>query len=63
MTDLVKRLSILIGIGLVILFTIIFLSESIFGDLTEQDSLKPLFVAVPIIAAVMYFIIKQVNKK
>ena len=46
-----------IGIGLLILFAIVGISETIFGDLTQEDSYKPLLVAVPIIGVALGYLI------
>lgn len=63
---LLKDIATWVAIGLGIVFLTTGISEWIFGDLTERDSLLPLFVIVPIlvIASIVFrhFWIKG-NKK
>lgn len=47
-SQLIKDIAIWLGIGLVILFVIITGSELLFGDLTNEDSYKPLWVIIPV---------------
>lgn len=41
----------------IILIATVGLSETIFGDLTATDSLKPLWVIIPVMAAVALYLI------
>ena len=41
----------------------IFLSETIFGDLTATDSYKPLWVIIPVMLSVLGYLIYKFNKK
>jgi len=50
-------------IGLAILLGIVFTSETIFGDLTREDSYKPLWVVVPVFAGVFYWLYRSTKKK
>lgn len=52
MNDLIKKVALSIGIGLVVLLATVFTSEAIFGDLTNTDSYKPLWVIAPIFLGV-----------
>ncbi len=45
------------------LIATVFLSESIFGDLTATDSYKPLWVVVPVMLSVLGYLIYKFNKK
>ena len=63
MTEFFKNNGLTILIGVLILLGTVFISESIFGDLTEQDSYKPLYVIVPVFAAVLGYLIYNFNKK
>jgi len=58
-----SKILIPIVVGLIVLFSIIGLSNLIFGNLTETDSLKSLWVIIPVMAAVAYYLIKNFNKK
>lgn len=47
----------------VIFFCIIFLTETIFGDLTTQDNYKPLVVVLPIMGALLGFLVYKSMKR
>lgn len=59
MSDTLKLILTSIGIGVVILFTIVFLSEFLLGNLVDTDSYKPLLVVIPFMAAIAYYLIKK----
>lgn len=63
MVDLIKKLTVPLIFGTIIFFSIIFLSESIFGDLINTDSLKPLLVIIPVFALVAGYLIYHNKKK
>lgn len=63
MNDLIKNVGISIAIGLVVLLVTVYTSEAIFGDLTNTDSYKPLWVIVPIFLGVGGYLIYKTNKK
>ena len=50
----------LIGLGVV--FAVTGLSEAVFGDLTGEDSYKPLIIAVPVLAG-LFLLLKGKLKK
>lgn len=52
-----------IVIGLAILAITVYTSETIFGDLTQIDSYKPLWVVVPIMLTVFGFLLYKFKKK
>jgi hypothetical protein len=52
-SQILKDILLWTGIGLVVLFAIIGLSEGIFGDLTSKDSFLPFLVIVPVLAIVI----------
>ena len=52
----------LILIGLAIFSGIIFTSETIFGDLTETESFKPLIVILPVMGVVLWYLINKFKK-
>lgn len=58
MTNLLKSLAAIWGIALVVFFLIIGLNYLFFGDQTNQDSIKPLFVIVPVMGAALFTLIK-----
>lgn len=62
MNDTIKTILTSIGIGLVILLAIVFLSEKTFGDLTDKDSYKPLWYIIPAFIAVIGFLIYKSKK-
>lgn len=63
MTDFFKNNGLPILIGLLILFGVTFLSESIFGDLTREDSYKPLWIILPVFVSVLGYLVYKTNKK
>lgn len=63
MSDLAKTILISIGIGLLVLLTTTFLSETLFGDLTNENSWKPLWVAGPALLAVAGYLIYKTSKE
>lgn len=63
MMSLIKTIGIGLVIGLAIVLLITFSSEAIFGDLTNTDSFKPLWIIVPVVSVVFYWLYKKVNSK
>jgi hypothetical protein len=59
MSDTLKLILTSIGIGVLVLLLTIFASETLFGDLTKSDSYKPLYVVIPIMASVLYYLVKK----
>jgi hypothetical protein len=62
MEDFIKNNGIVILIGVAILLGVTWLSTALFGDLTSEDSFKPLWVIVPVFVAVIGYLIYQTNK-
>jgi hypothetical protein len=62
MNDLIKKVGISIGVGVLALLTIVFTSEFIFGDLTKTDSYKPLWVVVPAFAIIFTYLFIKTEK-
>lgn len=62
MNDLIKNVGISIAIGLVVLLVTVYTSEAIFGDLTNTDSYKPLWVVAPIFLSVGGYLIYKSRK-
>lgn len=58
-----RDFSIIITAGLVVLFFIIGVCYIIWGDITNEDNLKPLWVIIPTMGAVLWYLIYKVNKK
>jgi len=62
-----NRILKLIGVsilgGLALLFLIVKLSELFFGDLTNEDSYKPLWVIIPISLIALGWLIYKTLKK
>lgn len=63
MNDIIKKVALSIGIGLVVLLATVFTSEAIFGDLTNTDSYKPLFVIIPVMAGVFTYLFIKTEQK
>lgn len=63
MSDLIKLLATSISAGLLILFFIIYTSDMLFGDITLEDNYKPLWVIIPVMGAVITWLIIKTNKK
>ena len=63
MTNIMKKVSISVGIGLVVLLATVFTSEFIFGDLTNTDSYKPLWVIIPVMAGVFTYLFIKTEQK
>ena len=61
--SVLKTILPIIFVFLAILLITIFLSESVFGDLTATDSYKPLWVVVPVMLSVLGYLIYKFNKK
>ena len=57
MNNLLSDLITPIGIGIVVFILLIWLSEKIFGDLTKEDSYKPLVVIVPFMLVILGLLI------
>lgn len=62
MNDTIKTILTSIGIGLVILLAVVFLSEKTFGDLTNEDSYKPLWYIIPTLVGVVGYLIYKTRK-
>lgn len=61
--ELIKLLAGIVGIFILIFMVIIALSTTIFGDLTNVDSYKPLFIILPaLVLTVSYLWFKTKNK-
>lgn len=48
-----------IAVGVAVLFLIIGLNKLIFGDQTKQDSFKPLWIIIPIMVAIVWYLISK----
>ncbi len=62
MTNFKSALSYVLVLLGVTFLAIIFFSEAIFGDLTNTDSYKPLWVIVPVFLAVGSYLIYKSRK-
>ena len=58
-----RDIGIIIGVGLAVLFFIIGVIYLIWGDTTTEDSLKPLWVILPCMGAVLAYLIYKTSKK
>lgn len=47
---------------LAVFILILFFSDIIFGDLIYTESLNPLFIVIPAMALLLYFLIKKTEK-
>jgi len=56
MTGMIKKLAIILSVAIVVLLVTVFASETIFGDLSNTESLKPLWVIIPVMLGVGGFI-------
>lgn len=63
MTEIIKKLTVPFIVSTIIFLTVIFTSEAIFGDLTQTNSLKPLWIIIPVFAGIITFLFfKSKNK-
>ena len=53
---MIKKLAIILSVAIAILLVTVFASETIFGDLINTESLKPLWVIIPVMLVVGGFI-------
>lgn len=53
---MIKKLAIILSVAIAILLVTVFASETIFGDLISTESLKPLWVIIPVMLVVGGFI-------
>lgn len=63
MGDFLKSNGIIIVIGFLLLLGVVYLSEFIFGDLTNQDNISPILVALPVLIGVAIYLIYKTNSK
>lgn len=53
---MIKKLAIILSVAIAILLVTVFVSESVFGDLTTTDRLKPLWVIIPVMLGIGWFV-------
>ena len=49
---MIKKLAFILSVAIVVLLVTVFASETIFGDLSNTESLKPLWVIIPVMLGV-----------
>lgn len=58
-----RDFGIIIGVGIAILLFIIGTCYLIWGDTSTEDSLKPLWVIIPTMGVVLFYLIYKTSKK